>query len=128
MHKAWPRSPTCCRRCRSCGAEDLILSLHHNPEINFTEQQTAASLEKTLRTLAGQAADRHITLHLRSRNIPATSQLLDRIGAKNLRLAACLDPSDAAPPSPAVAATLREKVGIWLLAATAQRYCRPAVG
>lgn len=47
-----------------------------------------------------------------------TNQLLDKIGAKNLRLAACLDPSDAENPSAAVAAILRAKVGLWLLAAT----------
>ena len=47
------------------GATDLILSLHRYPENNFTDEQTRAAFTATLKALAGQAAERGMTLHLR---------------------------------------------------------------
>jgi len=106
----------------SLGARDLILSLHRDPENNFSDEQTRASFESTLHTLAGQAESRHITLHLRMAfgkppwSLAEMSALLDKVGAGNLRIAAStallVRTGDSAPAKQ----ILRQKLGLWLLA------------
>ena len=104
------------------GAADLILSLHRHPENNFSGRQTEASFVQTLRTLAEQAADRKVTLHLRTTfgkppsSLTATSELLDHVGAPNLRLAAGTALLQDSAPSADMAQLLQEKLGLWLLA------------
>ncbi len=105
------------------GARDLILSLHRHPENNFGGEQTEAAFEKTLRTLAGQAAERHVTLHLRMAygkppwSLGEANRWLDKVGAKNLRLAARTALPAAAGLSGDVARMPKDKLGLWLVAA-----------
>ncbi|MBI4328046.1 MAG: hypothetical protein HY674_22675 [Chloroflexi bacterium] len=105
------------------GARDLILSLHRHPENNFSGEQTEAAFEKTLRTLASQAAERQVTLNMRMAfgkppwSLDEANRLLDKIGAKNLRLAASTALLATAGPSDDVAKMLKDKLGLWLVAA-----------
>ena len=105
------------------GARDLILSLHRHPENNFSGAQTQAAFVQTLKLLAGEAARRQVTLHLRlafgkpPSSVPEAAALLDQVGAANLRLApstALLLHSGAKPAD--LANTLRGKLGVWLVA------------
>ncbi len=105
------------------GAHDLMLTLHRHPENNFTAEQTQAAFETTLRNLAVQAADHQVTLHLRMAfgkppwNLAEAIKLLEKVPAKNLRLAVstALLPSDGF--SPETAARLKAHLGLWLVAA-----------
>ena len=99
------------------GSHDLILRLHQQPEVNFTREQTSASFEKTLKTLAEQAAQHGITLYLRTSDLAGAGQLLEKVGAKNLRLAPSLAGLDRHPPTEQEARLLKENVGLWLIAA-----------
>ena len=73
------------------GAKDLILSLHRHPENNFTDEQTRAAFTATLKTLAGQAAERGVTLHLRVGfgkppwSVAEGLEWLGRVDAPNLK-------------------------------------------
>jgi hypothetical protein len=47
------------------GARDLIVALHRFPENNTTKEEGWAGFDATMRTLAGRAGARNISLHLR---------------------------------------------------------------
>ena len=105
------------------GARDLILSLHRHPENNFTGGETDAAFEQTLRALATQAAERQVTLHLRLAfgkppwGLGDAGRLLDKVGAPNLRLAVSTALLASAEPSAESAQMLKDKLGLWLVAA-----------
>lgn len=102
------------------GAQDLILSLHRHPENNFSGDQTRAAFDQTLRELAAQAARRRQRLHLRLAfgkppwNLDEAAQLLDRIGATNLFLAASTALLAETAPSPQTLKAWGPKLGLWL--------------
>ncbi len=106
------------------GAKDLILSLHRYPENNFTDDQTRAAFTATLKALAGQAAERGVTLHLRVGfgkppwSLAEGFEWLDRIGAPNLKLAVSTAIPGQDPLAAATAARLKDKIGLWLVAAS----------
>ena len=105
------------------GARDLLLSLHRQPENNFTGEQTKTAFEKALRELSEAAAQRGITVYLRlapdkpPASLAEAMQLLDRVGAPNLKLA----PSVALwlRQKPTLPAGLAPRVGLWLLSGPA---------
>jgi len=101
---------------------DLILCLHRAPENNLTGEQSRAALTATLKTLAGWAATRNLTLYLRlasgkpPRSVAESLEWLDRVGAPNLKLAistALLDPGSLQAQ---VKTRLKAAVGLWLVA------------
>jgi hypothetical protein len=104
------------------GARDLILSLHRHPENNFTDEQTRAAFETTLRALARLAESHHITLYLRMAlgkppgSLAEMNTLLDRVGAANLRIAASTALLARARDSAETREILKEKLGLWLVA------------
>ena len=106
------------------GATDLILSLHRYPENNFTDEQSRAAFTATLKTLAGQAAERGVTLHLRvgfgkpPGSLAEGFEWLDRVGAPNLKLAVSTAMLELKPPAAEAAARLKDKLGLWLVAAS----------
>ena len=106
------------------GAKDLILSLHREPENNFTGDQTRAAFTATLKALAAEAAKRGVTLHLRvgsgkpPRNLAEGLEWLSRVSAPNLRLALSTASFERRPPATEVAAQLKDKLGVWLVAAS----------
>jgi len=108
------------------GARDLILSLHRNPENNFTDDQTRAAFTATLKTLAAQAAQRGVTLHLRvgpgkpPGNMAEGLEWLSRVNAPNLKLALSTASLEGQPPSAETASRLKDKLGFWLVAASRQ--------
>jgi hypothetical protein len=108
------------------GAHDLIISLHRDPENNFTAEQTRASFVATLKALASQASARGVTLHLRVGfgkapwSLAEALELLDRIGAPNLKLAPSTALLEGQQVSVGVTARLKDKLGLWLVA-TARR-------
>ena len=82
----------------------------------------AAALTATLKTLAGWAATRNLTLYLRlasgkpPRSVAESLEWLDRVGAPNLKLAistALLDPGSLQAQ---VKTRLKAAVGLWLVA------------
>jgi hypothetical protein len=105
-------------------AKDLVLSLHRYPENNFTDEQTRAAFTVTLKALAGQAAERGITLHLRigfgkpPGSLAEGFEWLDRIGAPNLKLAVGTALVERKPPAAEAAARLKDKLGLWLVASS----------
>lgn len=111
-------------------ARDLVFSLHRQPENNFTAEQTRASFVTTLEALASQAAARGVTLHLRVGfgkppwNLAEALELLDRIGAPDLKLALSTALLERQPPSPEITARLKDQLGLWLIATSR----RDAVG
>ena len=106
------------------GARNLILSLHRDPENNFTREQTLASFESTLRVLCARAGERGITLYLRmstkSVALDALARLADAIGAPNLKLAPSLALLIDSGTPPAAVAALGARLGLWLVAAPAR--------
>jgi hypothetical protein len=107
------------------GAKNLILSLHRQPENNFTVEQTEQSFDETLRTLCADAQSRGITVYLRQ-SPKAGSRLegvldrIERVGAPNLRWAAstALLLHQRANPRE-VAALFKDRPGLWLASAPA---------
>ena len=105
------------------GARDLILSLHRHPENNFTDEQTDAAFEATLKALAQEAGAHQVTLHLRLAfgkppwNLDEGLRWLDRVGAPNLKLAPSTALLAGQTPSPALAERLKGRLGFWLVAA-----------
>jgi hypothetical protein len=105
-------------------AKDLILSLHRYPENNFTDEQTRAAFAATLKGLATQAAERGVTLHLRVGfgkppwGLAEGFEQLDHVGVPNLKLAVCTAMLGQKPPAAETAARLKEKLGLWLVAAS----------
>lgn len=109
------------------GATDLLLSLHRAPENNITADEVAAGFDRTLATLADEAAERGITLHLRQVREKATPSLADlaarlaRLAKPNLKIAPALSLLLADGANPAdFEPVLRGWVGLWL-AASARR-------
>jgi len=104
------------------GATELILSLHRYPENNFTDEQTRAAFTATLKAVAGHAAERGVTLHLRVGfgkppwSLAEGFDWLDRVGAPNLKLAVCTALLDQNPPAAEATARLKDKLGLWLVA------------
>ena len=104
------------------GARDLVLSFHRHPENNFTGEQTQVAFEKTLKFLAEVAAAHDVTLHLRLSpgkppwNLREASQMLDRVGSANLRLAVNPIFQSELARSGDVAQPLLAKLGLWLVA------------
>lgn len=107
------------------GADDLILSLHRVPENNITPEATWVSFEETLRHVSARASSRGVTVYLRSstkdpRAFPDLAELVRRVAAPNLRLAAAtalllhgrIDPEH-------VAKTVEGILGLWLVSAPA---------
>lgn len=104
------------------GAQDLLISLHRHPENNFSEEQSRAAFDATLKQLAADAAVHHVTLHLRLAagkppwSLAEAATLIDRAGAPNLKLA----PSTALlwhSPSAEEAVSLKGRMGLLLVAA-----------
>ena len=106
------------------GARDLILSLHRNPENNFTDEQTRQAFTATLKGLASQAAEHGITLHLRIGfgkppwNVAEGLEWLSRVNAPNLRLALRTASLGQELPSAEATTHLKDKLGLWLVAAS----------
>jgi hypothetical protein len=103
------------------GGRDLILSMHSQPEVDFTSQQHLASTDATLKEICRRAESRHITVYLRvcPGKPPATLAdalgSLKRLGIANLRLAVgtgLLVASD--PVAKELAAEARGKIGLWM--------------
>jgi len=105
------------------GAKDLVLSLHRNPENNFTGEQENAGYTSTLKNLAAQAAARGVTLHLRvgpgkpPRNFAEAFHYLDPVDAPNLKLAVGTAMLESKPLDKQLLARMKGRVGIWLVAA-----------
>ncbi len=103
------------------GARDLILSLHHNPETNFTDAQSRAALTATLKALASEAAAHGVTLHLRiapgkpPRSLSDGLAWLDRVGAGNVKLAVSVALLANSLPSSETVARLKDTLGLWLV-------------
>ena len=101
---------------------DLMLCLHRQPENNFTEEQGRAALTATLKTLAGWAATRNLTLHLRlgsgkpPHSVSESLEWLDRVGAPNLKLAISIALLDRSSLLAQVQGRLKTAVGLWLVA------------
>jgi hypothetical protein len=106
------------------GARDLILSLHRNPENNFTDDRTRAAFTATLKALAGQAAERGVTLHLRIGpgkppwTVADGLEWVGRINAPNLKLAVSTALLEDQPPAAEAGARLKDRLGLWLVAAS----------
>jgi len=105
------------------GARDLILSLHRQPENNFSSRQTQEGFEKTLRSLATDAAKLGIHLHLRMAfgkppwTLGDMDALIERVGAKNLQIAASTALLSRTDKSADATNVLKAKLGLWLVAA-----------
>jgi hypothetical protein len=106
------------------GARDLIVSLHRYPENNFSSPQTQESFEKTLRKLAADAAQLGITLHLRMAlgkppwTLGDMGALMEKVGAKNLRIAASTAVLSRTDLSAEASGVLQARLGLWLVAAS----------
>lgn len=104
------------------GAKDLILSIHRDPENNFTREQTQSGFETTLKDLCARAAERGITVFLRTSpkagNQDLIVRLMDRVAAPNLRLAASTAMLMQSKANPAdLGGAFKGKLGLWLASA-----------
>ena len=106
------------------GARDLLLSLQRQPENNYTDAQTQADFQKTVKHICETADARHITVHLcmvhgkPPSNLKAAVDFVHRVGAANLRVAPSIATMLAFHTTPKEAAeTLGDKTGLWLAAA-----------
>ncbi len=105
------------------GARDLILSLHRQPENNFSGQQTQEGFEKTLRGLAADAAGLGIDLHLRMAfgkppwSLAEMDALIEKVGARNLHIAASTALLLRTDISKDATRILKSGLGVWLAAA-----------
>ena len=106
------------------GGRDLVVSLHRQPENNFTPGQTRDAFTATLKALTSRAAASGVTLHLRvgfgkpPSSLAEGFEWLDRIGAPNLKLAVSTALLEQKLPAAATAARLKLKLGLWLVAAS----------
>jgi len=104
------------------GARDVILSLHRHPENNFSGEQTQAAFVSALQAICARAAGRGITLHLRTAlarppwNLGEMKTLLDRVGAKNLKVAASTAVLGHDGASVETVRNLKDRLGLWLVA------------
>jgi len=101
-------------------AKDLILSLHQDPENNFTREQSQASFTDTLKTICAKAATTQATVYLRTGpkapgKLAAAIATIDAVGATNLKLAVSVAQLVKAKTDPKeIEQQLRGKVGLWL--------------
>lgn len=108
------------QKMEALGATDLLFSLHRHPENNFTDTQTQAGFEDTLRTLAADAARHSITLHLRQTfgkppwDLGALIALAEQVGSDHLKVAPALSLLGR-PLSNEEHDRLRGKVGFFLV-------------
>jgi len=104
------------------GARDLILSLHRYPENNFSDARTQAAFVSSLQSLCGKATGQGVTLHLRTAqgkppwNLGEMAALIDRVGRKNLRIAASTAILNRDGTSVEAVRALKDKLGLWLVA------------
>lgn len=105
------------------GACDLLISLHREPENNFTAEQTRDSLQSTIKRVCAEARPRGITVHIRMglgkppSTIAAGAEFLRQVNAPNLRLAPSTGVLAAQRATPADPANLPpDKVDLWLVA------------
>ncbi len=103
------------------GAGDLIFALHRVPENNISPADTQASFAATIRELCGQAAGRHITLHLRAESnrppgsLAAAVDFVQAVNAPNLKIALSIASLIAEKTSAADATqTVGGRLGLWL--------------
>ena len=103
------------------GARDLVISSHRQPELNYTMEQTVASIDAAIRELCRRAQTRQVTVFLRiypgkpPANLTDALQTVKRIDAANLRLAPSTGELAASgTPPPESAAELRKAVGLWM--------------
>jgi hypothetical protein len=105
------------------GSRDLILSLHRQPENNFSGRQTQEAFEKTLRRLAADAAGLGIDLHLRMAfgkppwSLSDMDALIEKLGAGNLHTAAATALLSRMDMSADAVRILKARLGLWLAAA-----------
>jgi hypothetical protein len=105
------------------GSRDLILSLHRQPENNFSGRQTQEAFEKTLRRLAMDAAELGIDLHLRMAfgkppwSLSDMDALIEKLGAGNLHIAAATALLSRMDMSADAVRILKARLGLWLAAA-----------
>jgi len=105
------------------GSRDLILSLHRQPENNFSGPQTQEGFEKTLRRLATDAAGLGIDLHLRMAfgkppwTLGDIDALIEKVGAGNLHIAAATALLSRTDMSADAVRILKARLGLWLVAA-----------
>jgi len=106
------------------GSRDLVLSLHRQPENNFSRQQTWDSFTSTLRRICQAAAKKEITVHLRfcARKPPSglkeSLDFLRRVAQPNLRLAPSVELLLAGGEQPArIVRQLKGHVGLWMVGA-----------
>ena len=104
------------------GSHQLVLSLHRQPETNFTGAQTTAAFISTLQALCGRAQEHDVTLHLRllpgkpPQDLAAAARLLEQVGADNLRLAPSIGTLLGQHADPASAAQwLQGNVALWFV-------------
>ncbi len=107
------------------GTRDAIVSLHRQPENNFTREQTTESFGETLRAICADALTRGITVYIRTSpkggdRLQTIIETMDRAAAPNLRWAAstALLLHQHADPGH-VAALVNNRPGLWLAAAPA---------
>lgn len=111
---------------KALGARDLVISMHRQPENNFTVEQTVASTEATIREICRRAEAQQAIVHLRlypdkpRANLVDAFQAVKRIGAANLRLA----PSTAllaafGSEASGLTADVRNRIGLWMVGETA---------
>jgi sugar phosphate isomerase/epimerase len=104
-------------------ARHLILSLHRQPENNFTRDQTWQSFARTLRRICERAREQQATVHLRltagapTQDLTRVAELAGRVGAPNFRLAPSTALLLSRKNAAAEFAPLKDKVGLWLLSA-----------
>ena len=106
------------------GARDLLMSLHRHPETNYTDAQTQADFQKSLKHICQAAETRQITVHLRMVhgkppwNLKAAVDFIQTVGAANLRVAPSTAMLLAQRTKPEqLGAILGDKLGLWLVAA-----------
>jgi hypothetical protein len=108
---------------KALGSRDLVLSLHRQPENNFSSRQTQEAFEKTLRSLTADAAKFGIDLHLRMAfgkppwTLGDMDALIERVGAENLHIAASTALLWRDDMSADATRVLKAKLGLWLVAA-----------
>jgi len=103
------------------GGRDLILSMHSQPEVDFTSQQYVASTDATLKEICRRAESRQMTVYLRvcpgkpPANLADARESLKRLGMANLRLAVNTGLLAASGPvAKELAAEARGKIGLWM--------------
>ena len=107
---------------KTLGACDLVISMHRQPELYFTAEQTVASMDATIREICRRAEAQQATVYLRiypgkpPANLADALQTVKRIGVANLKLApstALL--ADLGSTTSGQTAEMWGKVGLWMV-------------